>query len=226
MNSRSGANPMRNRFGSMARSCLAIAVILAASACGDGPQDGSSGNCSVTPSSVPYDFDFETVTDGFDNYGSIPGAAVGVAINTAEDAAIVVAMTFNQSTTFSQTFEASCDVNGSRESYEGYQYSPGPLLDIADNYVWIRSALTDSQGALNMKYDFTAFLIIKNEGVYMAKEGSLTLTRTPDGTTASVLGSLTFVEMTGMTQTAEIDPAGDTLLVEDISFSWDTVEQP
>ncbi len=226
MKYRSLVNSNGSRLDAIVPLGMLAALILAAGGCGNGPSSGTSDGCISTPTADETISFTEGATGGFDEDGT-PGANLGVAVNAAEDEAIVIAMQFINSPG-EKSFTPSCDINASRESYAGDQQH-ARLEGIWDDFSWIRSGLTLNQDILDMKYDFVAFYFQKNGGdtrAFMALDGDLTMTRNPSANppTVTVTGDLTFVAMTGLTEDAEFDADADlprTLSFPDISFSWD-----
>lgn len=194
---------------------------------------GCKGNASGSGCQFFADgIDFELEVDderGFDDFSST-GASLGVAVMDDGDfAGLVIATRFTAVTT-ERTFEPTCNTNDAIGSY-AFGDDNDITDDIADDYPLIAQALTDTAGILGMQHTMNALLVTfdATNGLryFLAVSGSITLRRTLGVSSENrITGSLDFVEITDLDDAAGVFANGDTVRIDDIDFTYETVDQP
>ncbi|MBN2435629.1 MAG: hypothetical protein JXK07_10230 [Spirochaetes bacterium] len=171
-------------------------------------------------------FDIST-KDGFDDWGS-DGAALGVAIDDSESAALIIAMKFSLPL-YEKEFQISSQVEDMIENYQWGNLN-SVMTVTATNYPFLTNALTNTAGIRTMNEDIFAILIIKGSNddpdkYFVAVNGSINLTR-EDDERDYIEGDLKFVEITEASNEAKIIKNGDSIKINNINFSFDSSTQP
>ena len=218
-------------LGKLALSATATVVLVLGllTACTSG---GGGSGCVQYGVGTDYDFT-DSVTVGFDDSSSA-GAILTVAIDTDTDTALVIALRFpNSVVNLSRAFSPTCDTTTAIDSYT-YGVTNSVTLATSTSNPYLTEALTDTTGILGMDHTMNALLIIDDttmadeDRYFLAVSGSITAVRDDpsDPSVVIVTGDLTFVEIDGLSVTADIEVGGALLRIDDINFSVDTTVQP
>jgi hypothetical protein len=169
-----------------------------------------------------------TDTGGYDDFSS-PGAALGFAVDADAGWILVAALKFELPMA-EKEFVVSADTAA---LLAGYDVKPAPnvLADAMAKYPVLAAAVTDTEGIRTMASG-AMFVLLRGdvtgaapEQVFVAHAGLATLLRL-DGPEDVLEGALSFVEVTGLGDTAAVVAGGDTVDLAPFSFTWSTAAQP
>ena len=182
-----------------------------------------------------YEMKFHKII-GYDDFGS-SGAALVVAIDTVEHAALITALKFELPLSH-KNFIPNCNPI---ETTAGYNWGKINSItsSISREYPYISNFLTNTAGIRNMSEEISAYLVIENTAesdleedieepttkYFVAIDGEVELTRLDDP--SDILeGELNFIEMDTPGTEAVIAEGALYYSVDDIYIEWDTGNQP